>query len=42
MEYSEKDNLVNLCLLQKLASQITYDYIMGMNSTHIVLDTWHS
>ncbi|SEH26477.1 MATE family efflux transporter [Selenomonas sp. KH1T6] len=41
-EYSEKDNLVNLCLLQKLASQITYDYIMGMNSTHIVLDTKRS
>ncbi len=37
MQGTEEDLPENIILLQKTASQISYDYIMGMNSTRIVV-----
>ena len=39
-----KANIAGLAVeeMAVYTSQITYDYIMGMNSTHIVLDTKRS
>ena len=37
LEDTELDEHCNLTYLRKISSSIEYDYIMGMNSTHIVL-----
>ena len=36
-EDGEADDLINLRLLRELASVMAYDYVLGLNSTHIVL-----
>ena len=35
---NEADDTINIRVLRSIASKLEYDYIMGMNSVHIVLD----
>ena len=35
---NEADDTINIRVLRSIASKLGYDYIMGMNSVHIVLE----
>ena len=39
LQDTEMDDRCNLAYLRKISASLEYDYIMGMNSTHIVLGT---
>ena len=38
LQDNEADDSINIRILRNIASKLEYDYVMGMNSVHIVLE----